>query len=97
MKFQQLLDSITPDIYENLKRSVELGKWPDGRRLTQEQLEASLQAVISYEVKNQEITERSGYLPPKPIKKGGTSNTVESAAERTLKWTSSASTKTQEQ
>ena len=31
---QQLLQSITPDIYERLKLAVEIGKWPDGQRLT---------------------------------------------------------------
>jgi uncharacterized protein YeaC (DUF1315 family) len=49
MDFQQLLNSITPDIYERFKRAVELGKWPDTRPLTQEQRALCMQAIIAYE------------------------------------------------
>ena len=42
----RMLDVLTPDIVANLKRAVELGKWPDGNRLTREQLETCMQAVI---------------------------------------------------
>lgn len=34
--FLELLRTITPDVYESLKTAVEIGKWPDGRKLTQE-------------------------------------------------------------
>ncbi|MCV6604844.1 MAG: YeaC family protein, partial [Porticoccaceae bacterium] len=64
--FQQLLNNITPDIYQNLKRAVELGKWPDGNPLTAEQKELCMQAVIAYECKHLPPQERSGYVPPKP-------------------------------
>ena len=33
MDLKQLLDSITPEVYESLKRAIEVGKWPDGRVL----------------------------------------------------------------
>ena len=49
MNFDQLIDTISPEIYENLKRAIEIGRWPDGRRLTQEQTEHSFQAIIAYE------------------------------------------------
>ena len=48
MDFQQLLNSITPDIYERFKRAVELGKWPDTRPLTQEQRALCMQAIIAH-------------------------------------------------
>lgn len=70
MNFEQLIASINPEIYENLKRSVELGKWPDGKLLTQEQRELSLQAVIAYESQHLSEEERSGYMPPKTKKTG---------------------------
>ncbi len=63
--FQELLDSLTPDIYENLKRAIELGKFPDGRVLNQEQRELCMQAVIAYEDKHMSAEERTGYVPPK--------------------------------
>lgn len=62
MNFHELLNSITPAIYENLKLAVEIGKWPDGRVLTPEQRELSLQAVIAYEQKNLDERERTGYI-----------------------------------
>jgi uncharacterized protein len=66
MNLQQLLSSLTPEIYENLRRAVELGKWPDGRSLTAEQKELCMQAVIAYEHNNLPPEEHTGYIPPKP-------------------------------
>ena len=43
--FAQMIENITPEIYESLKTAVEIGKWSDGRRLTPEQKELSLQAL----------------------------------------------------
>jgi uncharacterized protein YeaC (DUF1315 family) len=62
MNFHDLLNSITPAIYENLRRAVETGKWPDGRALSAEQRELSLQAVIAYEQKNIAEPQRTGYI-----------------------------------
>ena len=45
MDLRQLLDSITPEIYEGLKRAIEIGKWPDGRPLAEGQKELCIQAV----------------------------------------------------
>ena len=49
---QTLIDSITPEIHENLKTAVEIGRWANGDRLTPEQLEHSLQAIIAYEARH---------------------------------------------
>lgn len=62
--FAQLISNITQDVYESLKLAVEIGKWPDGRVLTQEQKELSLQAVIAWELKNLPEDERTGYMGP---------------------------------
>ncbi len=62
MQFQQLIDTITPEIYTNLKRAIEIGKWSDGRVLTAEQRELCLQAVIVYETKHVSATERTGFI-----------------------------------
>jgi uncharacterized protein YeaC (DUF1315 family) len=62
MDFKQLIDEITPEIYNNLKRAVEIGKWPDGRALTAEQRELSMQAVIIYEQRHVDERERTGFI-----------------------------------
>jgi uncharacterized protein YeaC (DUF1315 family) len=62
---QALLDNITPDVYEALKRAVELGKWPNGVRLTSEQRETCLQAVIYYDGRCKPEQERVGFIHPK--------------------------------
>jgi uncharacterized protein len=62
--FQQLIDSITPEIYESFKKAVELGKWPDTRPLSAEQRELCMQAIIAYE-QRVPAEQRTGYVPPK--------------------------------
>lgn len=60
--FIEMIKSITPEIYQNLKRSVELGKWPNGQPLTKNQKETCLQAIITWEIKNLPECERIGYI-----------------------------------
>lgn len=62
MDLEHLISCITPEIYENLKEAIELGRWKDGRKLTQEQLESSMTAVIAYEAKHLEEAQRTGYI-----------------------------------
>ena len=49
MKYDELLSQVTPELYATFKRSLELGRWPDGREMTAEQREHCLQAVIAYD------------------------------------------------
>lgn len=62
--FTDMIENITPEIYESLKLAVEIGKWSDGRKLTQEQKELSLQAVIAWEMQNLPEDQRTGYMGP---------------------------------
>ncbi|MGM0768980.1 MAG: YeaC family protein [Pseudomonadota bacterium] len=63
MTYDELIERLDPTVYTNLRRSIELGKWPDGRRLSPEQREICLEAVIYYEnLHNIPETERVGYL-----------------------------------
>lgn len=62
MEFKQLVNAITPEIYRNLKLAIEIGKWPDGRALTSEQRELSMQAVIAFEAQHVAERERTGYI-----------------------------------
>jgi uncharacterized protein YeaC (DUF1315 family) len=64
MDLKQLLDSITPEIYQRFQTAVEIGKWPDGRELSEEQKSLCMQAIIAYDQRNPEA-ERTGYVPPK--------------------------------
>ncbi|MDP2544240.1 DUF1315 family protein [Photobacterium damselae subsp. piscicida] len=50
-----LLDAMTPDVYEQLSRAVEIGKWANGVQLTDEQLFNAMQAMMIYQSRfNQE-------------------------------------------
>ena len=63
--FDELIDRLTPEIYQQLKTAVEIGKWPNGQSLRKEQREICLQAVIAYEKKFLTEKERTGYVPSK--------------------------------
>lgn len=64
--FATMIDSMSSDVWQNLRQAVETGRWPDGRRLTDEQRELSLQAVIAWEIKHGiPEHERTGYLERK--------------------------------
>ncbi|MBJ9977721.1 DUF1315 family protein [Pseudomonas sp. S75] len=62
--FAQMIENITPEIYQSLKTAVELGKWSDGRKLTAEQKALSLQAMIAWEASNLPEEQRTGYMGP---------------------------------
>ncbi|SDT00534.1 DUF1315 family protein [Pseudomonas fuscovaginae UPB0736] len=62
--FSEMIENITPDIYQSLKLAVEIGKWSDGRKLTTEQRELSLQAMIAWETQNLPEDQRTGYMGP---------------------------------
>jgi len=62
--FVEMIENITPDIYQSLKLAVEIGKWSDGRKLSQEQRELSLQALSAWEVQNLPEEQRTGYMGP---------------------------------
>jgi uncharacterized protein YeaC (DUF1315 family) len=59
---EKILAALTPEIVTNFKRAIELGKWPDGRRLTDEQRVTCLQAVILWEGKHLPEEQRTGYI-----------------------------------
>ncbi len=60
--FVEMLRNITPEVYASLKKAVEIGKWPDGRKLTGEQKELCMQAMIGWELENLPEEERTGYM-----------------------------------
>ncbi len=65
MTFEELIKSLNPDVYSNLKTAIELGRWPDGRKLLQAQRELCMEAVIYYENLHQiEESLRVGFIDP---------------------------------
>jgi len=82
MTFERMIAQMTPTIYDSLKQAVALRKWPDGRRLSDEQTELCLEAVIRYEIEhNVPESERVGYL-----QNSCKSQPAESAGEDSIKW-----------
>ena len=57
----ELIDNISPTIYDSLKSAIELGKWPDGSRLSSEQVDKCMQAVILYEAERLPQQQRTGF------------------------------------
>jgi uncharacterized protein YeaC (DUF1315 family) len=88
MELQHLIDHITPEIHRNLKRAVEIGKWPDGSALSVEQRELSLQAVIAYEAKYVAEHERVGFIDRGSKAEGELcdDDRGRAAAEQPLQW-----------
>ncbi|ASN85614.1 MULTISPECIES: YeaC family protein [Pectobacterium] len=57
MELNDLIDAMTPEIYQRLVTAVELGKWPDGVALTAEQKENCLQMVMMWQARHNEEAE----------------------------------------
>ncbi|HHX35114.1 MAG TPA: DUF1315 family protein [Gammaproteobacteria bacterium] len=60
--FADLIQRITPETYKTLKLAMEIGKWGDGTKMTQEQKELTMQAMILWEQNNLPEEERTGYM-----------------------------------
>lgn len=52
MDINELVASMTPEVYQRLATAVETGKWPDGVALTPEQKENSLQLVMLWQARH---------------------------------------------
>ena len=60
--YNSTIAAMTPDIHQRLRRAVELGKWPDGSSLSDEQKATCMEAVIAYEAANLPEQQRVGYI-----------------------------------
>lgn len=60
----ELIDTITPEVYQKLKTAIELGKWESGESLSEEQKEYCLQAIIAYEHRHVPLEQRTGFMAP---------------------------------
>ena len=57
---EQLIDTISPAVYENLKQALEVGKWANGASLSKSQVEYCMQLIILYESKSVPEEKRTG-------------------------------------
>ncbi len=62
MNPEAVLAALTPEIVDRLRTAVEIGKWPNGDRLTPEQRSTSMQAVLIWEMKHLPENQRTGYI-----------------------------------
>lgn len=83
--FAAILAALTPEIVANLKRAVELGKWPDGRLLSHEQKETCMQAVLVWEMQHLPENQRTGYID-KGTKEGEECDSHDHNQEQTIKF-----------
>ncbi|MFV0575692.1 MAG: YeaC family protein [Vibrio sp.] len=52
MNVEQLLEAMTPEVYERLNYAIETGRWLDGTPISQEQRDSCMQAVMLYQSKH---------------------------------------------
>lgn len=66
--WEALIDSLTPELHQTLKTAIELGRWPNGERLSKEQVELCLQAVIAWDNKHLPEAERVAWIDRRKLK-----------------------------
>lgn len=71
MNKETILATLTPELVDKFRLAIEIGKWEDGRRLTNEQRETCMQAVMVWEHEHLAPSERTGYIH-KLIRNDGT-------------------------
>jgi uncharacterized protein YeaC (DUF1315 family) len=55
-----MLEQLTPEMIEQIKSAIEIGKWPDGSSVKAEQLEHCMQLLILYEARTLPESARTG-------------------------------------
>lgn len=81
--YTEMVKQITPEIYQNLKQSVELGRWPNGKELTKDQKETCLQAIIAWEQAYVPEQLRTGYVEKNGCKSHDANTTVDNTIIKT--------------
>jgi len=69
MDIKDTIATMTVETKENLSLAVEIGRWPDGSKLTDTQKADSIQALIAWETYYGEVTDE-----PFRVQKGGQFN-----------------------
>jgi uncharacterized protein YeaC (DUF1315 family) len=84
MQIDELIGNMTPDMYQAVKRAVEIGKWPDGKSVTDEQRALCMEAVLNYGIKFLKEEERVGYIDRGSKEEG--EQCSDEPKETTIKW-----------
>ena len=82
MDYQHLIETMSLQTYQDLKRAVELGKWPNGDVLSREQREHCMQAVIAWGRLHLQEDERVGHID----KKHKEGDSCDEPTETTITW-----------
>jgi len=53
MEYQQFVDNLDAATIKKLTTAVEIGRWDNGDKLSQKQVESAMQAVMLWQAKNQ--------------------------------------------
>ncbi len=59
MDINKLLESMTPEVFQNLQYAVETGKWHNGTPLFQKQRSTSMYTMMSYQTMHNTLTQQS--------------------------------------
>ena len=71
-RLHDILRCITPEVYQNLRRAIEVGRWSNGMLVEEEQKALCMQALIAYEKKYLPPEQHTGYIECKaPTDCGG--------------------------
>lgn len=70
MNKQDILNTLTPEIVDKFRRAIEIGRWDNGDKISVEQRQTCMQAVMIWEYEYLPINERTGYIE-KPQKDNG--------------------------
>jgi len=62
MEYNQLIAQLTPEVYQRLKSAIEIGKWPDGRLLSEAQKASCMEAVLRYQALKLDPKQHTGYM-----------------------------------
>lgn len=53
VKYQQFVDSLDDETINKLKTAVEIGRWENGDKLSEQQRESAMQAVMLWQAKHE--------------------------------------------
>lgn len=85
MDYAEVVSSLNADVVARLREAVATGRWPDGREVTAEQREHSLQAVLAWEAVNLPPQERVGFIDKG--RKGSPGDAAENTTDTSaLRW-----------
>lgn len=62
MSYQETIKKLSPELIAQMRRAIEIGKWPDGRRVSDEQRANCMEAVLNWEMLHLPEHQRTGYI-----------------------------------